>query len=332
MGLPYRDKKLYSQYSLGMKQRLAIALAVMHDPELLILDEPINGLDPIGIAEVRAFIRELCSEREKTILISSHILSEIALLADDIGILDKGVLLEEESIGELEAKSDRHVRFTISRCEFLKIRRKKLFGIAFLTTFIMHVFYAAIMKEPSLDNFLSVVQEENGFLILIPLSVILAANLFFEEQDHDTLKNLLCIPVTRGRLALAKLSVILVFDVLYELTGSGVSLLLALLSHVPLKGILIAFAYTVLGYILHISDAILRVPLGFNLPTFLPVPVIFRWLYQFHSLEDAGPVLAKFYADFSPYFVPTPAVFGILAGEALFCVLLIVKVYGRQKL
>lgn len=117
VSLPYRDKKLYSQYSLGMKQRLAIALAVMHDPELLILDEPINGLDPIGIAEVRAFIRELCDKGGKTILISSHILSEIALLADDIGIIDRGVLLEEESLGELEAKSDRHIRFTVSDSE-----------------------------------------------------------------------------------------------------------------------------------------------------------------------------------------------------------------------
>lgn len=114
VGLPYRDKKLFSQYSLGMKQRLAIALAVMHDPELLILDEPINGLDPIGIAEVRAFIRQLCEERGKTILISSHILSEIALLADDIGIIDHGMLLEEESLAELERKSNKHIRFTVS--------------------------------------------------------------------------------------------------------------------------------------------------------------------------------------------------------------------------
>ena len=114
VNLPYRDKKIFSQYSLGMKQRLAIALAVMHNPELLILDEPINGLDPIGIAEVRSFIRELCDIGGKTILISSHILSEIALLADDIGIIDKGVLLEEESLEEMERKNRRYIRFIVS--------------------------------------------------------------------------------------------------------------------------------------------------------------------------------------------------------------------------
>lgn len=114
VNLPYRDKKLFSEYSLGMKQRLAIALAVMHEPEVLILDEPINGLDPIGIAEVRSFIRELCDARGKTILISSHILSEISLLADDIGIIDRGVLLEEESLKELEEKNAKFVHFIVS--------------------------------------------------------------------------------------------------------------------------------------------------------------------------------------------------------------------------
>lgn len=111
---PYRDKKLFAEYSLGMKQRLAIALAVMHNPNLLILDEPINGLDPIGIAEVRSFIRELCDVQGKTILISSHILSEIELLADDIGIIDKGILLEEESMKELAKKNSRYVNFMVS--------------------------------------------------------------------------------------------------------------------------------------------------------------------------------------------------------------------------
>lgn len=117
VGLPFRDKKLYSQYSLGMKQRLAIALSVMHDPALLILDEPINGLDPIGIAEIRAFIRALCDEKGKTVLISSHILSEIALLADDIGIIDQGRLLEEGSLEELEAKNQKYIQFSLSDAE-----------------------------------------------------------------------------------------------------------------------------------------------------------------------------------------------------------------------
>jgi len=114
VGLPYNDKKLYSEYSLGMKQRLGIASAIMHEPELLILDEPINGLDPIGIAEVREFIKRLSAEQSKTILISSHILSEMALLADDIGIIDHGVLLEEESLEELEKKNSMYIHFIVS--------------------------------------------------------------------------------------------------------------------------------------------------------------------------------------------------------------------------
>lgn len=106
VSLPYEDKKIFSQYSLGMKQRLAIALAIMHDPELLILDEPMNGLDPIEIVKVRSFLRQLCDERGKTIFLSSHTLSEISLLADDIGIIDKGKLLEEESVAKVHACGD----------------------------------------------------------------------------------------------------------------------------------------------------------------------------------------------------------------------------------
>ena len=117
VGLPYKDKKIFSQYSLGMKQRLAIALAIMHDPELLILDEPINGLDPIGIAEVRVLLRKLCEKEGKTILISSHILSEISLLADDIGIIDHGVLLEEDNLMELEQRNGKYIHFILSDTE-----------------------------------------------------------------------------------------------------------------------------------------------------------------------------------------------------------------------
>lgn len=114
VGLPDKDNKVFSKYSLGMKQRLGIANAILHDPELLILDEPTNGLDPIGIAEVRKFIRDLCVERGKTVLISSHILSEISLLADDIGIIHNGVLLEENSLAELQKKNGKYILLQVS--------------------------------------------------------------------------------------------------------------------------------------------------------------------------------------------------------------------------
>lgn len=146
--LPYKDKKLYSQYSLGMKQRLAIALAVMHDPDLLILDEPINGLDPIGIAEMRAFIRTLCDEGGKTVLISSHILSEIALLADDIGIIDHGVLLEEASLKALEQKNGRYLQFQVSDAQAAATLLQNRLGIRNAAVRGGHTLTAA---DPQLD-------------------------------------------------------------------------------------------------------------------------------------------------------------------------------------
>lgn len=114
VGLLYKDKKCFGEYSLGMKQRLGIANAILHDPELLILDEPTNGLDPIGIAEMRDFIKRLSEEQGKTILISSHILSEIALLADDIGIIDSGILLEESSMNELKKRNSKYFLLQVS--------------------------------------------------------------------------------------------------------------------------------------------------------------------------------------------------------------------------
>lgn len=114
VGLPYGDKKRFSSYSLGMKQRLGIANALLSNPELLILDEPTNGLDPIGIAEIRAFLKSLCREEGKTIIVSSHILSEMELLADDIGIIHEGVLLEECTLEELQERSLQYVLVQLS--------------------------------------------------------------------------------------------------------------------------------------------------------------------------------------------------------------------------
>lgn len=128
VGLPYGDKKLFGRYSLGMKQRLGIANAILHDPELLILDEPTNGLDPIGIAEMRTFIRSLSAEQGKTILISSHILSEMAILADDIGILDQGILLEESTMEELQRKNARYILLQVSDVPKAALILERQFG------------------------------------------------------------------------------------------------------------------------------------------------------------------------------------------------------------
>ncbi|MEC0245960.1 ABC transporter ATP-binding protein [Paenibacillus chitinolyticus] len=114
VSLHREPKKLVGQYSMGMKQRLGIARAVLHHPELLILDEPTNGLDPIGIKEIRRLIKSLAEERKMTILISSHILPEIEQLADQIGIIHQGRLLEEISFEELCKRNRKHLEFQVS--------------------------------------------------------------------------------------------------------------------------------------------------------------------------------------------------------------------------
>ncbi|ASA26223.1 ABC transporter ATP-binding protein [Paenibacillus donghaensis] len=114
LDLHQQTRKLVGNYSLGMKQRLGIARALLHDPELLILDEPTNGLDPIGIREMRRLIRQLAHERKITILISSHILSEIEQLADRIGIIHEGRLLEEMDTAQIRSLSRRYLEFQVS--------------------------------------------------------------------------------------------------------------------------------------------------------------------------------------------------------------------------
>ena len=100
-----RDKKL-SNYSLGMKQRLGIAMAILGNPKLLILDEPTNGLDPAGIQEMRQLICSLPKERNMTVIISSHLLSEIEQMADQVGIIHRGRMLYQGSLADLETQGD----------------------------------------------------------------------------------------------------------------------------------------------------------------------------------------------------------------------------------
>lgn len=105
VGLSDTGSKKFRNFSLGMKQRLGIAIALLSKPDLLVLDEPINGLDPVGIKEFRQMVQRLNEELGMTIIISSHILSELYLVATRFGILEQGKLIKEISKSEFEEQS-----------------------------------------------------------------------------------------------------------------------------------------------------------------------------------------------------------------------------------
>lgn len=113
VGLAGTGKKKFKQFSLGMKQRLGLALALMNHPDLLLLDEPINGLDPEGIVEFRNLLLELHRARETTILISSHILTELSNIATHYGFLDRGHMLEQVSAARLREKCRACLQLTV---------------------------------------------------------------------------------------------------------------------------------------------------------------------------------------------------------------------------
>ena len=113
VGLKDTGKKAVRNFSLGMRQRLGIAIALLNTPEFLILDEPINGLDPQGIAEVRDTIQRLRDERNMTILISSHILEELSKIATDYGIIHNGSLLQELTSEELMKRCSERIEIEL---------------------------------------------------------------------------------------------------------------------------------------------------------------------------------------------------------------------------
>ena len=130
VGLLDTGKKKARNFSLGMRQRLGIAAALVGSPDLLVLDEPINGLDPQGIVEIRELLLRLNRERGITILISSHILGELSKLATAYGFIEKGILLREISAAELEEACRKSVRITVSDTENLPYILERGLGIS----------------------------------------------------------------------------------------------------------------------------------------------------------------------------------------------------------
>ena len=201
VGLPYKDKKLFSQYSLGMKQRLAIALAVMHDPELLILDEPINGLDPIGIAEVRSFIRELCDTKGKTILISSHMRN-------------------------------------IIKTEFLKLKRYSVIKAGIIMTTLsplLSLFYSTANGGPTwtFDYFMQQVMISNCTLFFPIIIALIAGYIITREYTDDTMKNILTIPIPYKQLLSGKLLILLLLTISFSLIGCVIALVINIIVGFP---------------------------------------------------------------------------------------------------
>ncbi|MDR1100533.1 MAG: ATP-binding cassette domain-containing protein [Treponema sp.] len=127
-GISRTGNKKVRDFSLGMKQRLALAQAMLSQPDFLILDEPVNGLDPKGIIENRELLKQLAAERGMTILISSHILSELSLLATDYGIIDNGRLVKQIRAEDLQIECRQYIRLltteVMKALSVLKVRFK----------------------------------------------------------------------------------------------------------------------------------------------------------------------------------------------------------------
>lgn len=252
------------------------------------------------------------------------------------------------------------------RSEFCKFKRKKLFLFGILAALVFPLINTVLLSDPDFASAQSVVREDSAFLLLMPLLIILAANLFFIEQDNDTLKNLLCIPISKNQLVITKLLVLMIFSLVFQLVGFAVSTAILVFRNIPLNdfvfqflltastgilmwaaalpcivlvvwfnksyilSVIIVFFYTLLNYVLHFSDSILMQPLGINAGTLLPVPLIFRWLYQFY--KPVGVIQTEFYNRFSHYFAPAYVCFGVLLFEAAVCICLMIYLYKRREI
>lgn len=107
VGLQKSMNQKISKYSLGMKQRAGLALSLLHSPKILILDEPTNGLDPVGIKDLRDILKKLAKEKNTAVLVSSHILSEMELMCDRVAVIDKGKIVKVESLSQSENEADK---------------------------------------------------------------------------------------------------------------------------------------------------------------------------------------------------------------------------------
>lgn len=259
------------------------------------------------------------------------------------------------------------------KCEFWKLKRKPLVFVSLFLSAFIPLAYTIFLADASTDvdavnNMMSCLLQLSGYLFLMPLLIILASNLLFEELDCDTLKNLAAIPVDRTRLVLSKLLVLLLFAVGFMAVGGLVNLavllvqgwnpvgfwtlfaagleeglimwagalpcilLVVLLDKNYIVSVVITFFYTIVNYILSNNDMILAQPFGLNIGTLLPGPLAFRRTFQFYNLSQASPELTALLERVGPYFVNRTQVFRVILVEAVVFFALIAVVYRRREI
>ena len=255
-------------------------------------------------------------------------------------------------------------------CEFCKFRRRSIFVMATLAALVfpivMTALYWNIPTQVSYDNLFSGIVDYGYFLLLLPILTVIATSLFFIEQDNDTLKNLVTIPVSKGKIVMAKIGVMAIVAVAYSLTSFFASVICSAILGIPMDhmvqkfvlsvalglmvliatlpcvalvvwfnksdliSIVITLFYTIINYVVHVTDIGMLTPIGINIGTILPIPLINRWIYQFY--DEGSGAAAEFYNTMRPYFVPTYICISILIVIAGVSIFAIIKIYKTREI
>lgn len=257
-------------------------------------------------------------------------------------------------------------------CEFAKLKRKPLIFVALFLSVLIPVAYTLLLSEAqnsrqAVEGIMSCLFQLSAYLLLMPAEVVLMCHLLFEEQDNDTLKNLLTIPVTKTRLAIAKMLVMLVFGVLFMAVGGLVSIIIVLfqgwepvgfwplfwvglgesfimwagalpcvlflvtINRSYIISVMITFFYSIVNYLLATSEPLLTQPFGLNPGTLLPGALSLRWVFQFYDKSAPSAQMAALLERISPFFLSTGQAFCVAAAEAVLFLILIAVVYKWQK-
>lgn len=259
-------------------------------------------------------------------------------------------------------------------CEFFKLKRKPLFFAASAASGLIPLGCALFLPDfhtfssgaEAVDSMMSSLFQMSATLLLMPALVVLASNLFFEEHDNDTLKNIVTVPVSMPALALAKIFLLLLFSMAFMAAGGLINLiiltaagweptgfwrlffvgigqgilmwagampcifLVVALNRSYIISVIIAFFYTAVNYIFGTSDLFITQPFGLNPGTLLPGSLTFRWYFQYLDFSDPGAEMARLLERISSSFLNAAQAFGTAGMEAFVFFILIALVYRRQ--